>query len=131
MFQFLISFPLKHSYLTVIRCLTLFFNVFLHFFLLSSTHWVAGGRMMCHFIILDWLNCIKDILLLIRAAIDSTWDKTDYKSCEWNHRRASVSTLCAQLGSWVCEEEEKQHYRKENTHLHTLLTRLRLLVTSW
>ena len=65
---------------------------------------LAGCRVMCHFIILRWLNYIRNILLLIKPAIGSTWDKTDYKSWEWKHRaqNASVSTLYVCVCVCVC-----------------------------
>lgn len=62
---------------------------------ISFPHCLVGLRVMCHFIILWRLNYIRNILSLIKPAIGSTWDKTDYKSCEWKQRvwNAGLSTL--------------------------------------
>lgn len=73
---------------------------------------------MCHFIILRWLNYIRNILSLIKPAIGSTWDKTDYKSREWKHRarNASVSTLhvcmCEIVHACVPESTGKRRKRE-------------------
>ena len=70
----------------------------------SSSHCLAGCTVMCHFIILRWLNYIRNILSLIKPAIGSTWDKTDYKSWAWKHwvRNAGISTLCVCVCVCVC-----------------------------
>lgn len=81
---------------------------------ISFPHCLAGLRVMCHFIILWWLNYIRNILSLIKPAIGSTWDKTDYKSWEWKHRvwNAGLSTLWVCVCSWEYGEEEKLWVRE-------------------
>lgn len=84
---------------------------------------LVGYRVMCHFIIPCQLNYIRNILSLIKAAIGSTWDKTDFKSSEWKQgecwRQHLVSLFVCSQG-WVREggrERERERERKATAKL--------------